>query len=294
MGYLHIENLYKAPEILECFALEKVHGTSAHVRVERATATHPVEVHFFAGGVSHAQFAKLFDGAKLREVFAAKFAGPACVTIYGEAFGGKSQGMSATYGKELRFLAFDVFLEDVSEKGVWLDVPAAAGIVAEFGLGFVPYERGPLTLAFLDAQRDRDSLVAVAPGKHREGIVIRGVRELFRKDGSRFIYKHKREEFRETATPREVDPEKARVLSEASAVAEEWVTSMRLQHVLDRTPYNSDKDTLAVIRAMQEDVRREAGDEVVWSRDVEKAVGRATVALLHKIPAQDAAGTEGK
>ncbi len=30
------------------------------------------------------------------------------VTIYGEGFGGKMQGMSDTYGKELRFVAFDV------------------------------------------------------------------------------------------------------------------------------------------------------------------------------------------
>lgn len=33
MGYLHIDNLYKNRDILlfrECWALEKVHGTSAH------------------------------------------------------------------------------------------------------------------------------------------------------------------------------------------------------------------------------------------------------------------------
>ncbi len=35
MGYLHIDNLYKNQTIRlfrECYALEKVHGTSAHVR----------------------------------------------------------------------------------------------------------------------------------------------------------------------------------------------------------------------------------------------------------------------
>src|SRR3990167_11482310 len=34
MSYMHIENLYKAQDILafkRCFALEKIHGTSAHV-----------------------------------------------------------------------------------------------------------------------------------------------------------------------------------------------------------------------------------------------------------------------
>ncbi len=35
MGYLHIENLYKNIDIMqfkECYAMEKIHGTSAHVR----------------------------------------------------------------------------------------------------------------------------------------------------------------------------------------------------------------------------------------------------------------------
>ena len=34
MGYLHIDNLYKNQTVLafrRCFALEKVHGTSAHI-----------------------------------------------------------------------------------------------------------------------------------------------------------------------------------------------------------------------------------------------------------------------
>ena len=34
MGYRHIDNLYKNQDILlfrECFALEKIHGTSANV-----------------------------------------------------------------------------------------------------------------------------------------------------------------------------------------------------------------------------------------------------------------------
>ena len=35
MGYLHIENLYKNQTVLmfkELYALEKLHGTSAHIR----------------------------------------------------------------------------------------------------------------------------------------------------------------------------------------------------------------------------------------------------------------------
>lgn len=279
MGYLHIENLYRAPEILQCYALEKVHGTSAHVLI-RGGPTGPT-VHLAAGGISHDQFARLFDVEALKARFAEKFTGDDTLTIYGEAFGGKCMGMSATYGKELRFLAFDVKLSDV-----WLDVPAAAGLAGEFGIGFVPYELGPLSLEWLDSQRDRDSLVALEPGKRREGVVIRPVKELLYKDGGRFIFKHKREEFRETKTVREVDPDQARVLAEAGAVAEEWVTPMRLQHVLQRVPFNRPEDTGAVIRAMQEDVQREGAGEIVWSKDVEKAVARATARLLHRVPAQ--------
>ena len=35
MSYLHIQNLYKDPRILmlrEVYALEKIHGTSAHIQ----------------------------------------------------------------------------------------------------------------------------------------------------------------------------------------------------------------------------------------------------------------------
>ncbi len=45
MSYLHIDNLYRSQDILlfrECYALEKIHGTSAHV------AYHNGEVKFFS------------------------------------------------------------------------------------------------------------------------------------------------------------------------------------------------------------------------------------------------------
>ena len=48
MGYAHIDNLYRAPEILECFALEKIHGTSAHVSILGVGA-----IQFSSGGAKH-------------------------------------------------------------------------------------------------------------------------------------------------------------------------------------------------------------------------------------------------
>jgi hypothetical protein len=272
VGYLHIDNLYKNPGLFECFALEKIHGTSAHVAFKGG------QVHYFAGGVSHPRFVALFDHAALEAAFASKFTPEQEVIVYGEAFGGSMQGMSATYGKELRFLAFDVRIDNV-----WLDVPSAHACATELGFRFVPYERGPMTLEWVDSQRDADSAVAVEPGKLREGVVIHPIFEMFFKDGSRVLYKHKRDEFKETATKREVTPEQALVLTEASAIADEWVTRMRLEHVLQRVPYTGDKDIGAIIRAMQEDVQREAGTEIVWSKTVGTAVGKRTAVLLRDV-----------
>lgn len=255
--------------MLECYALEKIHGTSAHVSYRQGILT------FFAGGEDHQRFIQLFDESSLKEKMAEKFLESDDLVIYGEAFGGKQQGMLETYGKNLRFLAFDVKLN-----GCWLDVPSAEGLASELGIGFVPYERGPLTLVWLDEQRNRPSLVAVVPDKMREGVVIRPIHELQHKDGSRVIAKHKRPEFRETKTERKVDPEQAVVWAEAEAIAEEWVTPMRLEHVLQKTPYNNVKDTGSVIRAMQEDVEREGSGEFVWSKDVGRAVAKTTLKLL--------------
>lgn len=55
MGYLHIENLYKNKTILlfrECYALEKIHGSSAHVSF-RVNDDGTDAVNLFAGGGSH-------------------------------------------------------------------------------------------------------------------------------------------------------------------------------------------------------------------------------------------------
>ena len=95
MGYLHIDNLYKAQDILafrECYALEKVHGTSAHIGWGYAPTgetmvtkpEHPLR--FFSGGEPHERFKKLFDCEKLKAVF--PVFGHEKMTVYGEAYGG--------------------------------------------------------------------------------------------------------------------------------------------------------------------------------------------------------------
>ena len=84
MGYMKIQNLYKAQGILlfrECYALEKIHGTSAHV------AWDGKDIRFFSGGAKHDAFVGLFDEPALVEAF--QTLGCDSVVVYGEAYGGK-------------------------------------------------------------------------------------------------------------------------------------------------------------------------------------------------------------
>jgi hypothetical protein len=276
MSYMHIENLYKAQEIFmfkECFAMEKIHGTSSHVSFNAG------EVKFFSGGCSNLEFVKLFNKDVLQEKL--KSMTESTVFVYGEAYGGKLMGMSATYGKGLRFVAFEVKIGDC-----WLNVSKAHAFCESLGLDFVPYVKIPCTLEAIDAERDKPSVQAVklGMGSHlREGIVLRPIEEFTMNNGSRVIAKHKRDEFMETSTPRKVvDPDQLQVLSDAKAIADEWATLERLNHVLDGNSIELRiENTGKVIKLMCEDIFREAGIEVRGSQVADREIGRAT-ALMFK------------
>ncbi len=289
MGYHHISNLYKLQSILlfkECFALEKVHGTSAHVAYRAGAVT------FSSGGAKASRFEALFDPEKLRSAFEAL--GHTRVIVYGEAYGGggaSGQGMSDTYGKALQFIVFDVKVEngEEDEERGWLDVPAAEAAAKVLGLEFVPYTRIPTVLTSMDFERDAPSIVADRRGcgtnKRREGVVFRPLKEMYNEYGQRIIAKHKLEEFSERATPQKiVDDAKLAVLAQANAIADEWVTPMRLTHVLQKLAANgpvTKANTRDVISSMIEDVYREAKGEIVESKDAETAIGRKAAALFH-------------
>lgn len=285
MGYLHIGNLYKTQDILlfrECYALEKVHGTSAHISYKaQGSNKHPdKQLHFFSGGVSSVNFEALFDKEKLFAGFTALAHEE--VTIYGEAYGGSCQGMSSVYGKVLCFIVFDV---QIGES--WLSVPDMAQVAEGLGLEVVPFTKIPCTLEAFDAARDAPSEVAVRRGtgtnKHREGVVLRPLIELTKNNGERIIVKHRAEKFSERATPqRIIDPAKLLVLEAASAIAQEWVTPMRLTHVLDKIPGANMEQVPTVIAAMVEDVYREAKGEIVESKEAQAAIGKRTVALFRE------------
>lgn len=278
MAYASIDNLYKNQEILlfkECFALEKIHGSSAHIKFTNVSAPN---LHFFSGGESHERFTKIFN----QENLIAKFVklGQIETIIFGEAYGGKCQGMSETYGKELKFVAFDVKIGDK-----WLDIPKAELIVKQLGLEFVDYVKIPTTIEAIDFERDKPSTQAKRNGiledKIREGVVLRPIIELTKNNGERICAKHKRDEFRETKTPRPVvDPAQLEVLSKASLVAEEWVTNERLfAHIVPKIPDCSIDKMGEIIKNMVDDIKREGAGEIVWSKDVEKAISRKTAQM---------------
>jgi len=209
---------------------------------------------------------------------------PNCAaTVYGEAYGGKQQAQSWRYGPDLRFVAFDVMLD-----GDWLSVPSAAYTAELLGLEFVWYRRVSTLLSSLDAERDAPSEQArrngVVGDKPREGVVLRPLTEAPSPSGERLIAKHKRDEERETKTPRRVvDPAEQAVLDDAVAIADEWVTMERLRHVLDKMPAGVGvEQTRDVIAAMVDDVLREGRGEIVDSKAARAAIGRNTAQLFKR------------
>lgn len=283
MSYASIVNLYRpeAQRILQfkrCFALEKIHGTSSHVRWSGGT------LGFFSGGEKHANFEALFDKEALTAAFI-EHRVESCI-VHGEAYGGKQQGMSKVYGPKLRFAAFDVHIG-----GKWLDVPAAATFVTgTLKLEFVYFVDTSTDVSELDALRDGPSQQSprngIADGaeydsRKAEGIVLRPPFEVTLNDGNRLCAKHKRAEFCERKTPVEVDAGKLAVLEAAEAIADEWVTEMRLTHVLDKLGNPTDMSATGnVIRAIVEDVLREASGEIIDSKDARKAIGAHAAKLF--------------
>lgn len=272
MSYMHIENLYrpKGQRILlfkRVHIMEKVHGMSARIH--------------WKDGLVHVSHASYMNDSPSTEELKASFKklGHANVTVFGEAYGGSQQRMSKSYGLVKRFIAFEVKISDL-----WLAVPQAADVATKLGLEFVPWYEVACELSELDTFRDLSSEVAIRRGINdvvREGIVIRPTMELVGNDGERIIAKHKNAVFAETTTLREVvDPDKLQVLSDAEAIALEWVTDRRLEHVLQKASVTLDiRATKSVIDAMVEDVIREGEGEIVDTKEARAAISARTATL---------------
>lgn len=274
------------------YATEKIHGTSAHVSWKGPEK----ELTFFSGGEKHENFLKVFDIPALTAKFIELFP-ESSLTVYGEAYGGKCQAMSATYGRELKFVAFEVkFACKDGER--WYDVPDAEAVAKSLGLDFVSYSLIDATVEECDKQRDLPSEQAFKNGcadrnnpstyKEREGIVLRPPMELYDFHGGRFLAKHKSTKFAEREHQPKVsfdDAGKMQLIADAKAIAKEWVTVMRLQHVLDRAKIelqiepNETKYIPDLIKLMIEDVTREAEGEIIVTPQALKQIGNMTAAL---------------
>jgi len=284
MSYRHIPNLYKDRHILlfkEVFASEKIHGTSANVSFKSENVGG--ELKFFSGGASHMLFMEFFDREKLLENF--KKLGQDNVTVYGEAYGGKMQGMRKTYGDKLCFTAFEVKIDRT-----WLSVEKAQNVCSQLDIEFVPYKKILCNMEAIDAERAEPSVISArrtgAEDNEREGIVLRPLEEMRLNNGDRIIVKHKNESFSERKSKRDtkVTKEELEVIKKANDIAEEWVTPMRLRHVIDsmETKVESMENTKAVMTAMIADVLRESKDEIVDSKQTRTAMCRMTAKLLKK------------
>ncbi len=277
----------------ECFVSEKIHGTSAAVgwRLKNPARNDCLsdmlsgakgEVTYFSGGENIEKFKALFDDAGLYDKFSAH--GYERFTLFGEAYGGRQQGMSKTYGKDLRFVVFDVKID-----GMWLSMGKAAKFATDMGFEFVWYKRTIAGVEIFDTFRDQPSMQAFRNGmgvdKISEGIVIRPLIEMTKSNGRRIIAKHKRAEFSETRTPRKVrlTDEQIKEGDDALSQCEEWCTENRLTNILSHIEKELEiSDIPDIIRLMINDILTEGKGEVIDSKALRKAVSRETALSCKK------------
>lgn len=294
VGYLHINNLAKDDKVLlfkEVWATEKVHGTSAHV----SWNPDQQRIVYFSGGASAENFRALFD-----EAFEERFmklvdqnGKDIEVVVYGEAYGGKMQGMRLTYGNELRFIAFEVRVGCH-----WLNFDKVREIAKDLGLEVVPGKVIPATEEALTEYRNSPSEVAVLRGCQdntdrfgnkpplREGIVIRPLVEMRTNDNSRVMAKFKNPCFSERESRKDADfpSERKQEILKAEAAAKDFTTETRLEHVLDALGLKEPtlQDTPKVIKGMVEDILREGAGEVEDSKTLRREIGRISVKLFRQ------------
>lgn len=290
MGYMHIDSLYKCPKFFELFAevyaMEKIHGTSAWVYYDATTST----IKFHPGGEIYDHFKALFD-----EEFVKKQLDHICATnkwnlvrIHGEAYGGKQQRMSHTYGPNLKFIVFDVYFESNEQKG-YINVPEAESIAKLLNLEFVYYVRGSNNPEWIETQSNEESKQSIrngmGPGKNREGVVVKPVIESNMPNGKRAIFKHKNAEFWEIKTRRPLG-EKLKVVDQTNEIVNDWVTEQRYEHVKDRVLQQKTnkildaKDIKLFLDLMVEDVKRESEGEVVWSDELTRSIRQKTAIMF--------------
>lgn len=295
MGYMTIEHLYKCPDFFkidsEIVYMEKIHGTSTWINMN--ITEEGVNMNYHPGGETSKTFDALFDKPFIENELKSildenKLVG---IRIHGEAYGGKQQKMMATYGNVLKFIVFDVKIYSTAKDSIFLNLKDAVAITNRLKLEFVPYVIGPNTPEFAQIQTDLPSVQAERNGmgndKLREGIVVKPVNEIKIKGNNRAICKHKCGPFWETKRPGtlkfgESTAETEKLLDKLNIVisnnemAENWITSMRADHVLDKMLHSKIDDKKFIdladigvfVSAMIDDVKKESEGEIKWSNDL--------------------------
>lgn len=294
MGYAHINNFYKDKRILafkECIAMEKVHGTSTHIFIKK-DETGKISVGYFNGGFHKPVLEGLYPEDILKtiaeELFFPKCKDPnkaRLIAFYGEGYGGNMQKMSHIYGKEKRFICFDVAVTS-QENDTWLSIPYAKDLAIKFGFEFVPYSIIPATVEDIEAEANKHSIVAEIRGcgkQMREGVVVRPL-EPYTLNGARVVCKQKSKAYNELMHPPSPSETKLHLEKEAEKIAENWVTETRLEHVLDKfeEPANDINFIPDVVKAMMRDVEREGEGEIEWNNKVKRAISVKTATLFKR------------
>ncbi|SOB74101.1 hypothetical protein BQ9231_00218 [Cedratvirus lausannensis] len=290
MGYMHIASLYRLPEFFELFpevyAMEKIHGTSTWLRFEHGS------LYRHSGGEESFAFSSLFD----RDFLVGELTklstenNWSLIKVHGEAYGGKQQGMKETYGSKLKFIVFDICVEDRQGKR-FLSVPEAESIAQRLGLEFVHYVKLENKPEIIEAEADKESIQAIrngmGPGKEREGIVVRPLQECCLPGGKRAIAKHKNANFWEIRSRRPLG-ERLQVVSNINSIVEDWVTENRFTHVMDRVVREREdksvtiKDIKVFLDLMVEDVQRESEGEVVWTDALVRAIRQKAAIMFRR------------
>jgi len=151
----------------------------------------------------------------------------------------------------------------------------------------VDYQIIDTDIDMLNQWRDLPSAQAVRNGiideRPREGVVLRPLIEVRKNNGARIIAKHKAESFQETRTTRDLTQEGLDILTEANAIADEWVTDMRLTHVLQKFASDvSIEATGAVIQEMLLDIETESIGEVVLSKEARKQISKRAADMFKR------------
>lgn len=213
-------------------------------------------------------------------------------TLFGE-WAGKGIQKGIDYGAR-DFYAFGLMVD--SELASWDELTT---ICMTLGVKTVPLISAQYDVPHpfaLQALRDQPSKIA---GTNWEGVCLSSHPQKTDRYGRPLIVKIKSPTFAETAREKKDRPAgQAIVMDGARAFAEDYVTAMRLEHVLDQVRESSGSNPLDVrltgdvLRAMYQDVAREgATDLAALPEDQQKLVGKVVAELTKPllVAARDAA-----